>query len=229
MVWNGRLSLPMADLVDYFGNDSIRFYTTWIMPETKDSSFAWPDFLSVNNDLLIGNFGNFINRSLTLGYQTDLNLVAKAQISADVQKSISTAFSAARTFLEKCEFRNYLNTVLQLSEFGNKYIDKYEVYRTKKTAPEQFAVHLKQMYALVISLAYLTLPLLPRSSAAILSILGLDPAVTWPDPKTEAESLSQLISQAKNSVKPQPLFKKLTSEDIEAFKAALDAKLGSAL
>ena len=54
-------NLPKAKLdADYW-----RFYLSFIIPETGDTEFLWKDFQErVNNDL-IGNFSNFINRTLS--------------------------------------------------------------------------------------------------------------------------------------------------------------------
>ena len=54
-----------------FGNDAQstgieadiwRFYLLYIRPETQDSSFSWEDLAQKNNNELLNNFGNFINR-----------------------------------------------------------------------------------------------------------------------------------------------------------------------
>jgi methionyl-tRNA synthetase len=222
------ITLPMADLSEYFGNDAIRFYVTWIMPETKDSSFSWTDFVSVNNDLLIGSFGNFINRSLSMANGFDMESIKKQKLEDDVETRIGETFTKARHFLDKAEFRNYLNEVLLLSDFGNKYVDKYEVYRLKKTDPEAFALRVKQMYAMIVALAYLVLPLMPEASAKILSYLDLEPAVFWPAVGKEAEQIITDINTASNSPKPAPIFRKLLPENIEEFKAKLQARLASA-
>ncbi len=45
--------------------DILRAYLTFVIPETDDTEFKWSDFESRVNADLIGNFGNFINRTLT--------------------------------------------------------------------------------------------------------------------------------------------------------------------
>ena len=52
--------------VETYGLDALRFYLTLIAPESADTDFTWADFVGKNNEILIGNLGNFVNRTLTL-------------------------------------------------------------------------------------------------------------------------------------------------------------------
>src|SRR5690242_21865175 len=48
---------------------AIRYYLTVNMPELKDVEADWDDFVAKNNTELLGNLGNFVNRTMTLLYR----------------------------------------------------------------------------------------------------------------------------------------------------------------
>ncbi|MDQ3239615.1 MAG: methionine--tRNA ligase, partial [bacterium] len=60
------VSIDSADFINSFGADAMRFYLCSIMPESHDSNFTWEDFLQKNNDLLVAQIGNYLNRTLSI-------------------------------------------------------------------------------------------------------------------------------------------------------------------
>lgn len=220
------VTLPLADVVSYFGNDPIRFYLTYVMPEKKDSSFRWGDFLRVNNEILIASFGNYINRTLFLGVNINMEQICQASITKKTQEQIRTAFISAKQEIEGLNFREYLKVVIRLADYGNRQINEHKIYRLKKNSDSNFFLQMKQMYAVVISLAYLIIPLMPETSVKIFSLLGLPESRVWPETGELIPTISNMISSANNKRKPKPLFRKLTPEDIEKFNTKLINRLG---
>ena len=45
-----------------------RYYLLSNRPETSDADFKWADFVAKNNAELLGNLGNFVNRTLRFAY-----------------------------------------------------------------------------------------------------------------------------------------------------------------
>lgn len=202
------VSIPIEDIINQYGNDPVRFYLTLIMPELRDSSFAWADFIQKNNEILVGNFGNFVHRILSFAQGVDIEEVSKYELSEECKQEIKEAFSSSRKFLENCEFKNYLDNILKFSSYGNKFIQQEQFWTLKKNNPEKLQEVMKQLYSLIISLGYLTIPLLPEASKNIFELLGLEPQTTWPEPGREAELVNALSLQIDTSIKPKPLFKK---------------------
>jgi methionyl-tRNA synthetase len=77
--------VDIKEIVEKFGNDRVRFYLTFIMPELKDSSFIWLDFQKKVNGILVANLGNFIpgyfpsDAGLTRKSSTKLLLTGKSR------------------------------------------------------------------------------------------------------------------------------------------------------
>src|SRR5512143_363479 len=59
----------LPDALSRYDPDPLRYYLTAVAPETRDSDFAWSDFLRRNNDELVGTWGNLVNRVLTFAYR----------------------------------------------------------------------------------------------------------------------------------------------------------------
>ncbi|MEX2080929.1 MAG: methionine--tRNA ligase, partial [Dehalococcoidia bacterium] len=56
----------VLELLDTYDADVVRFYLTTILPEQSDSEFREDDLIRANNDVLIGTWGNLVNRVLSM-------------------------------------------------------------------------------------------------------------------------------------------------------------------
>jgi len=203
------VTVDLKDIVETYGNDQVRFYIASIMPETKDSSFSWSEFYANNNDLLVGNLGNFIHRTLSLAHQTDIKSVCQHQLSPDTEKIILDTFARTHQSLSTCHFRRYLDNLLKLSTYGNKLINQQKIWELKDSQPDKFAAVLYDLYVIIISLAILSSPLLIDSSSQIFELLGLSQPETWPETGQELNTVTSLIKHIDTSIKPKPLFNKI--------------------
>jgi methionyl-tRNA synthetase len=179
------------------------------MPEKRDSSFSWSDFGKRVNNILVGNYSNFIHRSLSIAKEADIELIAQAPVEADVGAILSETFDKTRLYLESAEYKNYLDTILNLSAFGNKYFDENQIWRLKKEEPALFQIKLKQLYLIIVSLGYLTQPLLCEGSQKIFANLGLTIKDIWPSPNNEVSSIEKLIPLINTKLTPTPIYLKL--------------------
>ena len=65
------------------------------MPENSDTSFSWKDFFEKNNSLLVGHFGNYIHRTLSLykgeniGSKVSETIINQCEVALKTQKSLS--------------------------------------------------------------------------------------------------------------------------------------------
>jgi len=203
------ISIPAEDIVNQFGNDPVRFYLTLIMPETNDSSFNWNDFKSKNNKVLLGNLGNFVHRTLSLGLGIDKEELFGNDLFEVTKNEIDSAFDKSRGYLDNCEFRNYLDTILRLSDYANKYMDYEKIWILRKEDPKKLKKVLKQLYCIILSLGVLMGPLLPESSKKVFDLLGLEYDPKWPESGKEMEYVKNLIAKTDTQIKPTPLFKKI--------------------
>ena len=212
------ITIDSEYIVRTYGLDPVRFYLASINPESADTNFAWDDFVAKVNDVLIGNFGNFINRTLTLAEGVDLDGVG---VDKEVEEKILATFGRAEECLSGGSFRDYLNTILELSDFGNKYLSGHEPWKIKKTNPEEFRRVIKNALFLVEALHIVSAPLLPETSGKISDMLGVSPVAQWPITRV-VEHISETLKRAKIS-EAAPLFQKIDPEVAEKERSRLSS------
>ena len=60
----------VRDFLDRYDPDALRYYLVAAGPETQDTDFTWAEFVRRNNDELLANWGNLVNRTLTNAHRT---------------------------------------------------------------------------------------------------------------------------------------------------------------
>lgn len=122
--------------------DSLRFYLTSILPESKDSDFKWKEFTETVNSQLIGNLSNFLNRTVSMinRYFNGNIDVSDISINSELLSEKVEYFNKIDHFFANCEFRSALRTILEFSSLGNKYIDKTEPWNVAKNDMDRLRV-----------------------------------------------------------------------------------------
>jgi len=190
-------NLPNAGLdVDYW-----RFYLSYLIPETGDTEFLWKDFQDrINNDL-IGNFSNFINRTLSFTWK-NFNGKVEGQVDkkfySDVKKQIDSIIES----YENVELKEALSKILKLADYGNKYFQENEPWKTKDKNIIFNCVNLCKILGLLIQ------PFLPSTSNKIFELLNCR--------ESDWESLKEFNIKKINE--PKILFNKLENKKIEDLK-----------
>ena len=202
--------IEVKEIIEKYGNDRVRFYLTLIMPELRDSSFVWKDFEEKINGILVSTIGNFIHRTLSIGNGTDINDIVKNDLTSDIEKIIINSFEKTKNHLENCEFRDYLNLVINLCSFGNKFFDMEKIWELKKNDTEKFKYDLKQLYSLIIACGLLTMPIMPGASTKLFNMLGLETPKFWPESGNEIKEINDMLTKIDTFIEPKLLFEKVS-------------------
>lgn len=181
--------------VDYW-----RFYLASVIPETRDTEFLADEFVSKINSELIGNFGNLVNRTLHLVNRQLKGKAPQIVVDEDAEKQINHCVKKAVDAYEKCEFRNALKWILSLTDFGNKYLEQKQPWKTNDANALAYCCEVCRLASVLIS------PIIINGSAKILDLLNSR------DDKLE-------ISRNEKSVKkPEIVFTKLEADALASFK-----------
>ena len=202
--------IEVKEIIEKYGNDRVRFYLTLIMPELRDSSFVWKDFEEKINGILVSTIGNFIHRTLSIGNSINMNDVVKNDLTSDIEKIIVNSFEKTKNHLENCEFRDYLNLVINLCSFGNKFFDMEKIWELKKNDTEKFKYDLKQLYSLIIACGLLTMPIMPGASTKLFNMLGLETPKFWPESGNEIKEINDMLTKIDTFIEPKLLFEKVS-------------------
>jgi methionyl-tRNA synthetase len=207
------VTIDTARFIEKFGADALRFYLASIMPETHDSNFTWEDFLQKNNDLLVAQIGNYVNRTLSIykGHQGKDIL-----LSDDVLKQIKKSLTSVNEHLQKCEFKLYIEDVLQFASFANQYFNEIKVWELKKNNPETFAKQYGNFIAMTAFLILIMEPVTPFAVEKYFKMVGLEKPSVWPNVE-ELESFLKSTAEKITTESVEILFAKRTPEEIESF------------
>jgi methionyl-tRNA synthetase len=232
------------DFLDRYDPDTLRYYLTANMPESKDTDWDWQDFLNRNNNELVATWGNLANRVLSFAYKHwDGEVPTPGKLRpADLEiiETVEKGFQSIGDHIEAVRLRAGLIEAMRLAAEVNKYLDQaapwFEIKTDKAAAGTSIFTALKAIDSLKVLLS----PFLPHSSEQLHKYLGYDePLFGEQYTETIADSLgdhqvlrynpvgasgrwepSQLLAGKKLS-KPGPLFRKLEDEIVTAERARL--------
>ncbi len=221
------ITIDSVYIVDTYGSDAVRFYLTLISPENADANFSWDHFVRTHNSVLIGTFANFVNRTLTLAQGLDFD---GSEIEKEVKSAVLGLINQAKENLENYEFKKYAQTILDLSDFGNKYLSKEEPWFLstpkgrdlasggKDKDPEKFKKVMANTLYIALGLFLIIKPLLPDAYEKLEKILGVE-IDEWSG--DESKLLKKLLKKV-SIKKIEPLFERIDEKVIEEEKKKIN-------
>ncbi|KAI9671788.1 MAG: hypothetical protein M1831_003316 [Alyxoria varia] len=214
--------------------DVWRYYLLSHRPESGDSEFEWKAFIDGNNNVLLKNLGNFVNRIIkfvanTKTYDSVVPSPSSTSTSTSADTDITTDNSTSTTFdphpwtskaaailstynadLSAVRLRAGLATALSLSDLGNSLLQANTLDNTlfASNRPKCDGVAHFALN-LVHLLSSLIEPYMPGTSHSILSQLNA-PALTIPEHGEEWKADS--IQAGHTIGKPAYLFQQIKGE-----------------
>lgn len=200
-------NLPSAGLEpDYW-----RFYLTYLIPETKDTEFFWKEFQERVNTELVGNLGNFINRTLSFTHNKYSGIIPKLA-SGKKEKSflasVTKSSKNVRKLLEEVKLREAMEGILKISHDANKFFQENEPWKNPEKSKSVILACLQASRILGL----LLMPYLPKTSEKILNMLNVN--------EKDWRKLDYFALKPGTKLnKAELLFHKLEDKDIEQLKA----------
>ncbi|KAJ7072573.1 tRNA synthetases class I (M)-domain-containing protein [Mycena amicta] len=160
-----------------------RYYLLSSRPENADSTFSWAECIAANNNILLNNFGNFVNRTLKfVSSQYDGVLpdggdapgpLPKDDVDAKFVEEVNDLLKAYMSAMDAVKIRLGLQTVLAISAVGNTYLQSSGLNKALMTEnPTRCAQVLSRAINLIYTLSALIYPFMPATSQAILEQLN---------------------------------------------------------
>ncbi len=172
----GTVDVPY--FLSRYDPDALRFYLTATAPETKDTDFAWEDFVERNNNELVATWGNLANRMLSFAYKRFDGVVPEPgpldEEDQALLEKVEAGFETVGDLYNACKFRAALNTALALAREANGYLDRkapwFQIREDKAAAATTVYVILRAVDNLKTILA----PILPHTAQKLHEYLGYD-------------------------------------------------------
>ena len=164
------------DFLTRYDPDALRYYLTANMPETKDTDWAWDDFVRRNNDELVATWGNLANRVLAFTYKHwEGHVPEPGELTAEDQEllaAVEAGFKSVSEHLDAVRLRAALQEALRLAGEVNRYLDRTAPWTAIKTDRAAAARSVYTALRAIDSLKLFFAPFIPFSSERLHGFLG---------------------------------------------------------
>jgi methionyl-tRNA synthetase len=177
------VAIWVADFLSRYDPDPLRYYLTAAGPETQDTDFTWEEFVRRNNDELLANWGNLVNRTLISTFRNFGHVPEPGELTAPdraVLDAIAAGFDEVGAQIQRVRFKAAINEAMRLSSLANQYVADQEPWALVKTDRERAATVLYVALRCVDSLKTLLAPFLPFTSQVVHELLGYDGYLAGP-------------------------------------------------
>jgi methionyl-tRNA synthetase len=224
--------------------DPLRYYLTAVAPETRDTEFAWEEFVERNNNELVATWGNLANRMLGFAYKRFDGQVPEPGELDDADREllakVEEGFEAVGGLYAACKFRAALAEAMALAREANGYLDRKAPWFQIKEDRAAAATTVYVILRVIDNLKTILSPTLPHTAQKLHEYLGYDGQLFGTqhvnEYQEETRSHEALTYDHGGAVgawapselppgqalrKPTPLFKKLDEELIDEEYARL--------
>src|SRR5918994_1080977 len=177
------LVIHVGDFLSRYDPDPLRFFLTAAGPETQDTDFTWAEFVRRNNDELVANWGNLVNRTLTSAYKNFAAVPPPGELQeADraVMRAVEGGFETVGDLIERAKFRAALAEVMRLASVVNQYVSEEAPWALMDEDRERAGTVLYSVLRAIDNLKLLFTPFLPFSSQALHELLGYEDVIAGP-------------------------------------------------
>ena len=168
-------SIYVGDFLDRYDPDPLRYYLVAAGPETQDTDFTWAEFVRRNNDELLANWGNLVNRTLTNAHRNFGSVPEPGALAASDEAllvAVDGGFPTVGDHIEAGRFRAGLAEAMRLASTVNQYLSDEAPWALVKTDRARAGTVLYVALRAVDSLKTMFTPFLPHTSQVVHELLG---------------------------------------------------------
>jgi methionyl-tRNA synthetase len=163
-----------ADLVAEFGVDGFRYHFMVDQRFGPDGDFSYESMLARYNSDLANNFGNLVNRVLTMAVNYCGAAVPATRADGPLVAAATAAFDGLRDGLARLDFSGGYGAVWDLIRATNAYIEDRQPWALNKAGDtDAVAAVIGDCLEGLRIVAVLTSPLIPHAAAELWRRLGL--------------------------------------------------------
>jgi len=221
----------VGDFLNEFGPDALRYFIAVAGPENQDTDFTWEEFVRRTNFELANEWGNLVNRSVSMAFK-NVGAIPAATAVTDADRALldasSAAFGPVGALLERARFKQAIGEAMRVAGLANKYISDQEPWKLKDD-PERRDTVLHTALQVVSDVNTMLTPFLPHAAQKVHEQLGGEGVwAAQPEIRTVSEDddpdypvlmgdyaaqqarwASRPIEAGRPLAKPTPLFAKL--------------------
>jgi methionyl-tRNA synthetase len=218
--------LDPDDFVAAFGQDGARYVALREVPFDRDAEVSWDSFVRRYNADLANDFGNLVNRtvSMTNRYLDGERPAPRARADSSLAETWSATFEAFRDRIESCLLHEALAELWEFVGAANKVVDAerpWELAKAWKAGDERAGERLRGVLGDLVEVCRLLglagAPFLPASAPRVLGQLGhrypYAPDGNGGPPAVDELAWGAHATEPGRVATPEPLFPRL---DVEA-------------
>ena len=172
-----NIAIWVADYLSRYDPDPLRYYLTAAGPETQDTDFTWEEFVRRNNDELLANWGNLVNRTLVSAHRNFGEVPSPGELTDGDRRlldAVAAGFDEIGAQIEQVRFRAAIAEAMRISSLANQYVAEQAPWALVKTDRERAATVVYVALRCVDSLKTLLAPFLPFTSQVVHELLGYE-------------------------------------------------------
>ena len=165
----------VRDFLDRYDVDALRYYVAVAGPESQDTDFTWTEFIRRNNDELVANWGNLVNRAVSFAARNIGSIPAAGTLTEPdlaVLERSRQAFGQVAEPLSRSRFKAAITAAMRATADANKYLSDQAPWKLRETDPERMRTICHVALQLVDDAKTMLSPFLPRSSQRVYEMLG---------------------------------------------------------
>ncbi|SDD81424.1 methionine--tRNA ligase [Auraticoccus monumenti] len=164
----------VRQFLEEFGPDALRYFISVAGPENQDADFTWDEFVRRVNTELANEWGNLVNRSLSMAHKNIGAIPAAGELQpVDVAllEAAETAFATVGEALSRNRVKAAITEAMRIVTLGNRYLSETEPWKLKDD-PSRRETVLHTVLQVVSDCNTLLTPFLPHSSQLVFEALG---------------------------------------------------------
>ncbi len=164
----------VGDFLRDFGPDALRYFIAVAGPETTDSDFTWDEFVRRTNFELANEWGNLVNRSVSMAHKNNGAIPAPGAL-LDVDHALLTtardAYATVGELLGRNRFKQAISEAMRVAGAANKYLSDTEPWKLAGD-PERRDTVLHTALQTVSDVNTMMTPFLPHAAQKVHEALG---------------------------------------------------------
>lgn len=168
----------VRDFLRDFGPDALRYFISVAGPENQDTDFTWDEFVRRTNFELANEWGNLVNRSVSMAHKGFGAIPApgtRQDVDVELLRASEAAFGTVGAHLQRSRFKQAAGEAMRVVTLANRYISETEPWKLAKgddADRERQATVLHTALQVVSDANALLTPFLPHSAQQVHTALG---------------------------------------------------------
>jgi methionyl-tRNA synthetase len=236
------VGILVGDFLSRYDPDPLRYYLTAAGPETQDTDFTWSEFVRRNNDELLANWGNLVNRTLAVAHRHFGSVPDPGPLSDEdraILVAVEAGFEAVGEQIERAHLKAALGEAMRIASQVNQYASDQAPWKLIESDRERAGTVVNMLLRCIDNVKILLTPFLPFSSQELHRLLGYDDVIAGPPEQREVEDADGFhvvltgdyatwsgrwqptaLPPGQKLAEPKPLFKKLDPARVVADELA---------